>query len=62
MRLTTDGVGFVIDRVVLTLEASVPGIDDAAFNGIADDTKRNCPSSKALASVPEISLTARLKK
>jgi len=62
VRLTKDGDGFVIDRITLTLEASVAGIDDAAFKKIADEAKRNCPLSKALASVPEISLTATLKK
>ena len=62
VRLTKQGEGFVIDRIALRLAATVPGIDDAAFQKIAEDAKRNCPLSKALASVPEISLNATLKK
>ena len=62
VRLTKQGEGFVIDRIALQLEATVPGIDEAAFQKIAEDAKRNCPLSKALASVPEISLDATLKK
>ncbi len=61
VRLAKDGDGFVIDRIALTLEAEVPGLDDAAFQKLAADAKANCPLSKALASVPEITLSARLR-
>lgn len=61
VRLAKDGDGFVIDRIALTLEAEVPGLDDAAFQKLAADSKANCPLSKALASVPEITLSARLR-
>ena len=61
VRLSKDGDGFVIDRIALTLEAEVPGLDDAAFQKLAADAKANCPLSKALASVPEITLSARLR-
>lgn len=61
VRLVMQGGGFVIDRIDLKLEASVPGIDEAAFQKIAAGAKRDCPLSKALASVPEITLTAVLK-
>ncbi|MDB5999469.1 MAG: OsmC family peroxiredoxin [Rhizobacter sp.] len=61
VRLTPQGEGFVIDRIVLTLEASIPGIDEATFQEIAKGAKANCPLSKALASVPEITMTATLK-
>ena len=37
-------------------------MDDAAFQKLAADAKANCPLSKALASVPEITLTATLVK
>jgi osmotically inducible protein OsmC len=37
----------------------VPGIDEAAFQQQAEGAKKNCPVSKALASV-EITLNARL--
>jgi osmotically inducible protein OsmC len=46
----------------LTLDATIPDIDDARFQELAQAAKRNCPLSKALASVPEITLTATLRK
>jgi osmotically inducible protein OsmC len=61
VRLAPQGDGFVIDRIALTLTATVPGIDDARFQAIALSAKRDCPLSKALASVPEITLLARLQ-
>jgi osmotically inducible protein OsmC len=62
VRLAAQGGGFVIDRIALYLEAAVPGVDEAAFQKIAAEAKKNCPLSKALASVPEITLTAVLKR
>jgi osmotically inducible protein OsmC len=38
----------------------VPGLGDAAFQEQAAAAKAGCPVSKALASVPEITLVARL--
>lgn len=61
VRLAKDGAGFKIDRIALELDASVPGIDEAKFQAIAAAAKAGCPLSKALASVPEITLTATLK-
>jgi len=61
VRLAPQGEGFVIDRIALTLTATVPGIDEARFQAIALSAKRDCPLSKALASVPEITLVARLQ-
>ena len=52
--------GFSITSIELTTEASVPGIDAAKFQSIAEETKKNCPVSKALAAVPEIRLKAGL--
>ncbi|MFY3385324.1 OsmC family protein [Paracidovorax sp. MALMAid1276] len=60
VRLAKEGDGFVIDRIALTLEAKVPGMDDAAFQKLAAEAKANCPLSKALAAVPEITLQAKL--
>ena len=57
--LSTDGQGFSISRIELDTEATVPGIDDATFQKQAEDAKRNCPVSKALAST-DIQLKARL--
>jgi osmotically inducible protein OsmC len=61
VRLTRQGDGFVIDRIALTLNATVPGIDEARFQEIALAAKRDCPLSRALASVPEITLQATLQ-
>ena len=60
VRLEKQGEGFVIDRITLALKASVPGLDEAQFQEIAASAKRDCPLSKALASVPDISLEATL--
>jgi osmotically inducible protein OsmC len=49
-----------ITRVALTVEGSVPGLDEDGFRAAAQTAKENCPVSKALSSVPEISLEARL--
>jgi lipoyl-dependent peroxiredoxin len=49
-----------ITKIALAVEGEVPGIDAAAFEAAAQTAKENCPVSKALAGVPEISLEARL--
>jgi osmotically inducible protein OsmC len=49
-----------ITRIALTVEGIVPGIDGVAFEEAAEAAKENCPVSKALAGVPEISLEALL--
>lgn len=61
VRLVLKGGGFSIEHIDLKLEASVPGLDDATFQKIAAKAKQDCPLSKALASVPQISLTALLR-
>ena len=62
VRLSTQGEGFVIDRIALRLTAVVPGLDEVQFQEIAATAKRDCPLSRALASVPEISLQATLER
>lgn len=52
--------GFGITKIELTTEAEVPGIDEKTFQEQAEATKKACPVSKALASVP-IELKATLK-
>lgn len=52
--------GFAITRIDLILEATVPDIDDAAFQKHALSAKQNCPLSKALAGT-DIHLQAQLK-
>jgi osmotically inducible protein OsmC len=61
VRLAKQGDGFMIDRIALTMQATVPGLDSAQFQEIAAVAKRECPLSKALASVPEITLDAVLR-
>ncbi|WP_254544167.1 OsmC family protein [Halomarina pelagica] len=51
--------GTEITRIVLEVEAEVPGIDEGTFTEYAEDAKENCPVSKALAG-PEIELEATL--
>ena len=53
--------GFAIDRIALRLQAKVPGIDAERFQQLAELAKLNCPLSKALAAVPNISLVATLR-
>jgi lipoyl-dependent peroxiredoxin len=62
VRLVMKGKGFSIDYIGLRLAASVTGIDEDTFQKIATAAKQDCPLSKALASVPEITLTAVLRK
>lgn len=45
----------------LTCRATIPGIDDAAFQKAAEAAKDHCPVSKALAGVREITLDATLE-
>jgi osmotically inducible protein OsmC len=49
-----------ITKIALTVRGSVPGLDDAGFKEAAETAKANCPVSKALAGVPEITLDASL--
>ena len=46
--LDQDGAGFTVTKSALTLEARVPGIDEAEFGKLADGAKANCPISKLL--------------
>lgn len=49
-----------ITKIALSVKGSVPGIDEAAFVAAAEDAKANCPVSKALAAVHEITVEALL--
>jgi lipoyl-dependent peroxiredoxin len=53
--------GSGITRIALTVEGSVPGLDEAGFKAAADGAKANCPVSQALAGVGEITVDARLE-
>jgi lipoyl-dependent peroxiredoxin len=61
VRLAKEGEGYKIDRIRLSMEATVPGVDHARFMELAEGAKKNCPLSKALAAVPEITLDAKLR-
>jgi osmotically inducible protein OsmC len=52
--------GTGITKILLAVTAEVPGIEEPAFLDAAQAAKEGCPVSTALASVPEISLTASL--
>jgi lipoyl-dependent peroxiredoxin len=49
-----------ITKGALTVRGSVPGMDDDAFRAAADDAKKNCPVSQALAGIPDVTLQASL--
>jgi osmotically inducible protein OsmC len=54
--------GFSIVKIELNTTAKVSGgIDDAKFQEIAEEAKRICPISRALAAVPEIVVNATLE-
>src|SRR5215813_7379645 len=55
------GEGFKITTIELTTEGVVPGIDEGTFLEFAENAKKNCPVSQALAGV-EIRLNATLLK
>ncbi len=61
---TSATVSFVpgkgITKVALSVRGRVPGLDADGFAAAAEDAKRNCPVSQALAGVPEITLDAAL--
>lgn len=54
------GAGPTITKIELVTKASVPGLSEAELQQFATDAKAQCPVSKALAAVPEITLTATL--
>jgi osmotically inducible protein OsmC len=49
-----------ITRGVLTVRGAVPGLDADGFRAAAEDAKANCPVSKALAGIPDVTLDAEL--
>jgi osmotically inducible protein OsmC len=49
-----------ITKIALTVAGQVDGIDAGAFEEAAQTAKQNCPVSKALSGIPEVSLDASL--
>ena len=58
--LAKDGDGFRINRSALTLRASIPDIDQARFDELAQAAKTGCPVSKLFNT--DITLAATLEK
>jgi osmotically inducible protein OsmC len=44
----------------LTVRGTVPGLDADGFTAAAEDAKENCPVSKALTGIPEVTVEASL--
>ncbi len=56
-----DDSGFAIQRIDLSVEADVEGLDEEKFQSVAEEVKKTCPVSKALTGTP-INLSASLVK
>lgn len=61
LTLGKDDTGPFIKQIDLVCEAEVPGLSDEELQTYAQKAKDGCPISRALASVPEITLKATLK-
>jgi lipoyl-dependent peroxiredoxin len=55
------GAGPTVTKIELETVAVVPGVSAELFAEKVDFSKKNCPISKALASVPEVTFVATLK-
>jgi len=60
VHLGRDDVGPLIEKLVLTTEADVPGMDQAKFDELVGVSKKNCPISRALRAVAELEVHASL--
>ena len=49
-----------ITKMELKVGGTVPGLDQAGFQRAAEEAKRNCPVSRALSGIPQITLDAKL--
>jgi osmotically inducible protein OsmC len=52
-------IGWTIVAIALDTQGTVPGLGADQFQSLAEEAKKNCPISRALASVPSITLTAK---
>jgi len=59
VHLEKNDAGFGIPKIELVCDATVPGIDEAKFQEVANGAKENCPISKLLTGA-EITLEAKL--
>jgi len=62
VRLVMKDGGFAIDRIALEMSAVVPDVSQEKFQELAQGAKADCPVSKALGGVPEITLKAILRR
>ena len=62
--VTFDKVGdaWTVTRSELDVVGSVPGISSADFDAVAEQTKDNCPISRAIAGNVELSVSATLEE
>jgi len=62
---TSAAVTFVpgtgITKIALSVRGTVPGLDADGFRVAAEDAKKNCPVSQALAGVPDVTVDAALE-
>ena len=54
------GAGPAITKIALVTKAVVPGVSQQTFDEKVKFSKENCPISKALGGVPEITIDAKL--
>ena len=60
VRLEKTDAGFSVTRIDLDTTGTVPGVDEAEFQKLAEGAKDNCPISRLLAPGAEITLKATL--
>lgn len=61
VHLAKDEIGFMISQIDLTVDASVPKVDQATFQEHVEKTKIGCIIKRALGAVPTMNVTATLK-
>jgi osmotically inducible protein OsmC len=60
VRLDKTDAGMTVTRIDLDTTGTVPGIDEAQFQKLAEGAKANCPISRLLSPGAEITLAATL--
>lgn len=60
VHIERDDRGPVIPKIELVTRARIPGMDPAKFREVTEAAKLNCPISRALGGVAEITLDAQL--
>jgi osmotically inducible protein OsmC len=60
VKVNIEGGGVGINRIEISTEGVVPGVDEKMFQEQAAKAKEICPISKAVAAVKDITVTAKL--